>query len=103
MSISLEKRIQVLEQKIEWMSQILAAHRIDGPWLSPAKAAPILGVSRQHLIAEIQQAQLQKNSDLKCGIHYRHKGKAGAIRPSWQINVVEFAKVLAIPPQYRKT
>ncbi|MBW4619297.1 MAG: hypothetical protein KME17_08050 [Cyanosarcina radialis HA8281-LM2] len=100
--MSIEQRVRVLEQKVEWMSQILSAHSIDGPWLSPAKAAAILGVSRHRLIEEIQQAQLEKNTDLKCGIHYRHKGKVGAVRPSWQVNVVEFAKLLAIPPQHRK-
>jgi hypothetical protein len=92
----------MLEQKVEWMSQILAARSIEGAWLSPAKAAAILGVSRHRLMEEIQQVQLQKNSDLKCGIHYRHKGKAGAVRPNWQVNAVEFAKVLTIPPQHRQ-
>lgn len=97
-----ERRIKALEQQVAELQQLLESQGIS-IWQSPAKAAPVLGVSRDFLIQQIKKSRLNpRHSDLKNGIHYRSAASPGAIRPTWQINVIRFQEILAIPAEKRR-
>ena len=100
------KRLEILEAQQQWFSRVLETYGIRGLWLSPGKAAPLLGVSRDRVMAEIERAErMRANSqkgDLVYGTHYRNIGDPELEQPTWQVHVVEFEKLLAIPPDERK-
>ena len=100
------RTLKELDEVVAWMQQILAAQQIDGPWLSPAQAAPILGVNRNWILREIHVAEQQriqrKPSDLRLGVHYRDVRDPSTSKPCWKVNFQEFQKILAIPPDQRK-
>lgn len=102
----LHKQLQQLRELVSWQGRILEAHGVPGPWLSPAKAAPLLGVSRDRVMDEIRLAeQLRlngKKSDLSYGVHYRNIGMADSQSPTWQVHLGKFGELLAIPPEQRK-
>ncbi|GAC1497411.1 MAG: hypothetical protein NVS2B14_11410 [Chamaesiphon sp.] len=104
MSIELERRIASLEQQVLILTQsLLNREPLKTTWVSVPEAAIALGISKATLLREIRRSRLNpRNSDLKCGVHYRHKGKPDAERPRWQINVAEFSRFLAIPLEKRK-
>lgn len=100
--VELEKKVAHLEEQLERMRQMLVKQGVD-EWVSLPKAAIALGISRIRLLDEIHQAQNQpRKSDLKYGVHYRNKGRASALTPTWQINLAEFSNYLAIPTEKRK-
>lgn len=98
--------LEALKAKVDWMEQILKANGVEGPWLTPPRAAPILGVSRDKILAEIKNAEYRranrKPSDLTYGTHYRNVADPGAEVPAWQVHITEFAEFLKIPPEERK-
>jgi hypothetical protein len=104
----LAAKISQLEAAQEWMKQLLETQGIKGPWLSPAKAAAIIGVSRDRIMDEIEAAEKLrvkgKKGDVFYGIHYRNIANIHdpSIESStWQVHFVKFAEVLAIPPDQR--
>jgi|GEM_PF-849605 len=103
---SLLSRIEQQDETIAWMRQVLATQQIDGPWVSPDVAATLLCVSRHRVMNEIQSAEVQRanrqSGDLAYGQHYRNVQDPIASRPTWQVNFVEFKKILDIPPDRRK-
>lgn len=100
------KRLAIIEAQQQWISRILESQGIKGSWLSPKEAASLLGVSRDRIIAEIERAEklraLNKKGDLVYGKHYRNIQDPEAERPTWQVHIAEFDRVLAIPPDERK-
>lgn len=106
-SEKLEQRLARLEAQQKWVSRVLEAYGIRGVWLSPAKAAALLGVGRDHIIAEIERAEqartLKCPSDLRCGHDYRNvQDPTNSEKPTWQVNITGFDRVLSIPPDERK-
>lgn len=100
------KRVAILETQQQWINRVLESQGIRGSWLSPKEASPLLGVSRDRIIAEIERAEklrtFNKKGDLTYGKHYRNIQDPEAERPTWQVHVAEFDRVLAIPPDERK-
>lgn len=97
-----EQRITALESRILQLEKLLETQDISA-WQSPVQAALALGVSRGFLIQEIARVRINpKTSDFKEGIHFRHAGRPGAARPTWQINVPKFREVLSVPIEKRK-
>ncbi|MDA0267517.1 MAG: hypothetical protein O2890_04230 [Cyanobacteria bacterium] len=102
-----EQRLARVENQQLWMNRVLESYGIRGTWLSPAKAAPLLGVGRDRIVAEVERAEqarvLGQPSDLRYGHDYRNvQDPALSEKPTWQINVTGFDRVLAIPPDERK-
>lgn len=102
-----EQRLERLEIQHKWVARVLEAYGIRGVWLSPAKAAPLLGVGRDRIVAEIERAEqaraLGQPSDLRYGHDYRNiQDPALSEKATWQVNVTGFDRVLAIPPDERK-
>lgn len=100
----------IVEQQgvaIAWMQQVLATQQIKGPWVSPAKAAELLGVSRDRIMQEVGAAEacraIQEKHDLAYGQHYRNiqDPSVSGERATWQINFVEFQGILNTPPDRR--
>jgi hypothetical protein len=105
----LAEKIAQLEVTQSWMQQLLETQGIKGPWLSPAKAAAIIGVSRDRLMDEIEAAERLraqgKKGDLIYGIHYRNIANIhdpDVDSSTWQIHFVKFADIMTIPPDQRK-
>jgi len=75
-------------------------------WLWPAKAAALLGVSRDRIMNEIETAELmrilKKRGDVIYGTHYRNIQNPNSENATWQVHVLKFEEVLAIPPDQRK-
>lgn len=99
--------LEELQHRVEWLESVLLAYGISGPWLSPAKAAKILGFSRDKIIDEIHAAEKAratgKRSDLIYGTHYRNIASPESMEPTWQVNVTQFSKVVGgTPPESRK-
>lgn len=101
--VELTKKIEELEQRLNWQSQVLAAHGIC-QWANLSDAASLLSVPQTFLKTEIENAEnarLQhKKSDCIYGIHYRNIQHGENRR--FQINLMEFSKLLAIPPEQRQ-
>lgn len=101
------QRLQMLEAQQEWVTTVLQAYGIQGIWLSPAKAATILQVTRDRIMSEIRRAEklraLGKRGDCLYDTHYRDDRDPEGSEAVWKINVLEFRKLLAIPPDERKT
>lgn len=107
LSITLEQRLKTLEAEHAWIRQMLEAFGLEGPWLSPAKAATALGLSRDRIMDEIELAEQyrikNKRGDVVYGRHYRNiQNPLTSVKAAWQVNVVEFQKVLEIPPDERR-
>jgi len=104
--IDLAQRIEFLEAHLQWMQRVLESYGIRGVWLSPARAAALLGVSRDRIMAEIETAEsmrvLNKRGDLIYGVHYRNIQDPNSENATWQVHVIKFEEVLAIPPDQRK-
>ena len=103
----LEQRLARLEAQQKWVSRVLEAYGIRGVWLSPAKAAALLGVGRDRIIAEIERAEqarvLKRPSDRRYGQDYRNvQDPADSEKPTWKVNITGFDRILAIPPDERK-
>nr|WP_290223998.1 hypothetical protein [Trichocoleus desertorum] len=102
----LNQRLEIVEAQQQWFSRVLETYGIRGLWLSPGKAAPLLGVSRDRIMAEIERAERMRatnqKGDLIYGAHYRNIGDPESELPTWQVHVAEFEKLLAIPPDQRK-
>ncbi|MEB3356473.1 MAG: hypothetical protein VKK04_07080 [Synechococcales bacterium] len=105
--VELSKRLTVLETQQRWVRRVLETYGIRGLWLSPGKASPLLSVGRDRIIAEIERAEklraLGRKGDLIYGVHYRNvQDPENSAKPTWQVHIVEFEKILAIPPDQRK-
>jgi len=100
---SLESRLNQLETKFGGILRLLEARGIDYPWMPPAEAAPLLGVSPDFIRSEIRRAEANpRSSDYQPGKHFRYKGKAGARRPTKLVNVEEWSRVMAMAPERRR-
>jgi len=95
-----------LEERQRWLERVFEAYGIKGLWLSPAKAAPLLGISRDRIMSEIERGERMritgKKSDLIYNIHYRNIQDPEVEQPTWQVHVANFDQILAIPPEQRK-
>ena len=104
--VELNKRLTLLEAQQQWIYRVLETYGIKGLWLSPGKASPLLGISRDRIIAEIDRAErmraLGKRGDVTYGVHYRNIQDPEVVQPTWQVHVAAFDQVLAIPPEQRK-
>lgn len=105
--VELTRKLAVLEAQQEWVTAVLQAYGIQGVWLSPAKAASILNVSRDRLMGEIHRAERlrvkKKKGDCLYDVHYRDdRDPEEGVEPVWKVNIIEFRKLLAIPPDERK-
>lgn len=110
---ALQQQVELLAQqqaqtneRVTWIERVFEAYGVKGLWLSPAKAALLLGISRDRIMAEIERAEdmraLGKRGDLVYGKHYRNIQELGAEQPTWQVHVAKFDQVLSIPPDQRK-
>lgn len=95
-----------LEERQRWVERVFEAYGIKGLWLSPAKAAPLLGVSRDRIMNEIDRAEKmrakQQDGDAVYNVHYRNIQDPGVEQATWQVHVANFDQILAIPPEQRK-
>lgn len=100
------QKLAMLEARLAWFERIFQAYGVQGPWLNPSKAAPLLGVSSDRIRDEIEMAeQLRlegKTGDLIYNEHYRDIKDPRVNNSAWQVNVSKFAEVLGIPPEKRK-
>jgi len=105
--VDLDKRLSLLEAQQQWVYRVLETYGIKGLWLSSGKASPLLGISRDRILSEIERAErmraLCKRGDVNYGIHYRNIQDPEVGQPTWQVRVAAFDQVLAIPPEQRKT
>ena len=103
---SLQLRQAQLEERQRWVERVFETYGIKGLWLSPGKAAPLLGVSRDRIMTEIDRAEQMriagKAGDAVYGTHYRNIQDPDVGQPTWQIHVANFDAVLVIPPDQRK-
>lgn len=94
------------EKRLSWIERVFESYGIRGLWLSPEKAAPLLGISRDRIMLELSRAENaranHRKSDLVYGTHYRNIQDVMGDRPSWQVQVASFDKILQIPPEQRK-
>jgi hypothetical protein len=104
----LHRELLLVQTELEWMREVLSANRFEGPWLSPADAAPLIGVSHDRILAEITAAErlrlLKKKTDLVYGEHYfnalnPHNPKT--TKPTWKVHFLKFGEVLKRPPENR--
>jgi hypothetical protein len=99
-------RLDQLEERQRWIERVFETYGIKGLWLSPAKAAPLLGVSRDHIMCEIERAEKlrhqNKRGDLVYGRHYRNIQDPQAEQSTWKVHVANFDAILSIPPDQRK-
>lgn len=86
----LNKRLKAVEQQIQWMRRILEVHGVSGPWLSPQKAADLLGVSRSLIVERIKSAESGRANGLTYGEHYRNIAAQDASEPTWQVHLLNF-------------
>jgi len=102
----LEAKCNLLEAERDFLRSILRAFGIEGHWLSPAKAAILLGSSRDRIMSDIETAELlrmqKRKSDLEYGVHYRNDRATTSEQPTWKVNILEYPKVFKIPPEQRK-
>lgn len=102
----LEADHKQLEERQRWIERVFESYGIRGLWLSPAKAAPLLGVSADRIMTEIDRAEsLRANGrqgDVRYGQHYRNIQDLESNKATWQVHVANFDAVLAIPPDRRK-
>jgi hypothetical protein len=105
----LNQELSRIKAELEWMREVLAANRFDGPWLSPTEAAALIGVSHDRILAEITAAERlrhsNKKSDLIYGEHYfnainPHNTKSS--KPTWKVHFLKFGQVIKNPPEQRK-
>lgn len=104
--ILLETFCKQLEARQQWVERIFEAYGVRGLWLSPGQAAPLLGISRDRIMTEIDRAEQRRISggrgDLTYGIHYRNIQDPDAGKAAWQVHVAKFDEVLVIPPDRRR-
>lgn len=109
----IQKQVEILTQqqqqtiaRIEWIERVFETYGVKGLWLSPAKASPLLGISRDRIMTEIDRAEAMriagKRGDLAYGTHYRNIQDPIVEQPTWQIHVANFDQVMVIPPDKRK-
>lgn len=105
---ALKAELATLRAEQEWQRSILEAHGIKGPWLTPAEAAPLIGLSKERIIAEINAAEKarvnKRRSDLKYGQHYinaQNPHDSSISVPRYKIHYREFAQVVHRPPDQR--
>jgi len=103
---ALKRRYAQLEERQRWVERVFETYGVKGLWLSPAKAAPLLGVSRDRIMSEVERAErmriVNKAGDLKYNVHYRNIQDPSVEQPTWQVHVANFEQILAIPPEQRK-
>lgn len=97
---------QTIEARLAWFEKIFKSLvGVSGPWLSPAKAGALLGVSRDRIMDEINLAEQMRASkkrwDVAYGTHYRTIQGLDSEAPTWQINVQAFEQILNCPPDQR--
>jgi len=84
----LSKELAQVRAELEWIRQVLAANRFEGPWLSPPDAAALIGVSADRILSEIKAAerlrQARKKSDLIYGEHYFNAMNPHVVTPKRQ-------------------
>lgn len=102
----LKAKFAVLDAEHQWLKQVCKMlFSIADPWMSPAKASPILGWSRDRIMKEIELAEkaraLGQRSDVLYGQHYRNDQSPDATEPTWKVNLTEFSKLTTIPPDQR--
>ncbi|MGF1499263.1 MAG: hypothetical protein ACFB8W_20920, partial [Elainellaceae cyanobacterium] len=68
--VELSKRLTVLEAQQQWVQRVLETYGIKGLWLSPGKASPLLGVSRDRILAEIERAERMRASGKRGDLTY---------------------------------
>ncbi|NJR37771.1 MAG: hypothetical protein HC781_01695 [Leptolyngbyaceae cyanobacterium CSU_1_4] len=103
----LEQRLKLLEADQGWMRLVLKSNGIDGPWVTPAQAGAVLGLSRDRLMDAIGKAEAlriaKKQGFLTYGKHYRNDQDESSDKPAWKINLPAFSEVWhATPPDQRK-
>lgn len=102
----LEQKYSLLEAERDFLRSILRTFGIEGHWLSPAKAAILIGSSRDRIMSDIETAELLrmqgKKSDLEYGVHYRNDRATTSDQPTWKVNILEYPKVFKIPPEQRR-
>lgn len=95
-----------LEERQRWVERVFETYGIKGLWLSPAKAAPLLGISRDRIMGEIERAEqlraANKSCDLTYGLHYRNIQDPDVSLATWQVHVANFDQILSIPPEQRQ-
>lgn len=105
LELVMQQQAQTIE-RLNWIERVFETYGIKGLWLSPAKAAPLLGISRDRIMTEIERAETMratgKRGDLIYATHYRNIQDIEAEQPTWQVHVANFDQVLAIPPDRRK-
>lgn len=100
-------RVRQLEEQVQEMTALLAQIQ-PAAFISPAQAAPLLGISRDTLIAKIHRAEeLRQNGlppELRYGIHYQAKSESmiGTLGVRWQVNVAEWKRLKrSVSPENR--
>jgi len=103
---ALKLRHSQLEERQRWIERVFETYGIKGLWLSPAKAAPLLGISRDRIMSEIERGERMriagKKGDLTYNVHYRNIQDPNVEQPTWQVHIANFDQILAIPPEQRK-
>lgn len=104
----LAPKINQLEVEQQWVRQVLEVQGIKGPWLSPTKAALLIGVSRDRIMDEIKATEVLrtrgKKGDLIYGVHYRNIANIhdpDVETSTWQVHLVKLIEIMAIPPEQR--
>ena len=106
--VDIDKRLSLLEAQQQWVYRVLETYGIKGLWLSPGKASPLLGISRDRILTEIERAE-KNASPRQAGVTSttafinRNIQDPEVGQPTWQVHVAAFDQVLAIPPEQRKT
>ena|SRR6476646_95574 len=100
----LRAECRMLAERQSWLERIFQAYGISGLWVSPQQAAELLCVGREGLIQHIRRAERFRQADIDCeckyGIHYRQVPRCKdevSDRPTWQIHVGNFEKLISIP------
>ncbi|MBW4490775.1 MAG: hypothetical protein KME12_23625 [Trichocoleus desertorum ATA4-8-CV12] len=101
----LQAEVQMLRAEQDWMKRVFQVYGINGPWVSPQQAADLSCISREGVMWHVRRAErfreLKRDCECKYGIHYRQipktKDDQPRINTAWQIHVIEFEKLLAVP------
>lgn len=106
MTKRITEEVASLKTQVSHLTKIFEACGLPiSPWLTPAEAAKILGISRDRLITEIQQAEQARLRRQKYpftyGKHYRNIADANGHRPTWQLNLGQAELYFRLPPEQR--
>ena len=101
---TLQAEYKKLAERQRLIERVFQTYGISGFWVSTQQAADLLSVGKEGVLQHIRRAERFREAGIECeckyGVHYRQVPKTKdepSDRPTWQVHVENFEKLLAIP------